>query len=40
MKMVERQKLGVVEMKCLQGMCGVTRMDRWRNQGMRRRVGI
>ena len=32
--------LDVLENKCLQGMCGVTRMHRWRNDEVRRRVCV
>ena len=32
MRVEERNKLDVTEMNCLRSMCGVTRMDRWRNE--------
>ena len=32
MKVKERDKLDVAEMKCLRSKCGVTRMDRMRNE--------
>merc|ERR1712074_391147 len=38
MKVEERGKLDVAEMKCLRSMCGVTRMDRVRNEVVRERV--
>ena len=34
------KRLNVAEMKCLRGMCGVTRMDRIRNEEVRRRTGV
>jgi len=40
MKVEERGKLDVAEMKCLRSMCGVTRMDRVRNEVVRERVGV
>ena len=40
MKVKERDKLDVAEMKCLRSMCGVTRMDRVRNEVVRERVGV
>jgi len=40
MKVEERDKLDVAEMKCLRSMCGVTRMDRVRNEVVRGRVGV
>ena len=40
MKVEERNKLDVAEMKCLRSMCGVTRMDRVRNEVVRERVGV
>ena len=39
-KVEERDKLDVAEMKCLRSMCGVTRMDRVRNEVVRERVGV
>ena len=40
MRVEERDKLDVAEMKCLRSMCGVTRMDRVRNEVVRERVGV
>ena len=40
MKVKEREKLDVAEMKCLRTMCGVKRMDRVRNEAVRVRVGV
>ena len=40
LKVEEREKLDVAEMKCLRSMCGVTRMDRVRNEVVRERVGV
>ncbi len=36
---VERRRLNVMEMRCLRSICGVTRMDRVRNDEVRRRTG-
>ena len=36
----ERKKLNVGEMRCLRSMCGVTRLDRVRNEEIRRRTGV
>ncbi len=36
----ERNRLDVYEMRCLRSMVGVTRMDRVRNEEVRRRAGI
>ena len=36
----ERRKVNVLEMKCLRRLVGVSRMDRVRNEEVRRRVGI
>ena len=36
----ERRKVNVLEMKCLRSLVGVSRMDRLRNEEMRRRAGI
>ena len=36
----ERRKVNVLEMKCLRSLVGVSRMDRVRNEEVRRRVGI
>ena len=40
MKVTERQKLNVFEMKCLRGMNGVSRLDRVRNEVVRARTGV
>ena len=32
LRVEERRKLDVMEMRCLRSMCGVTRMDRLRNE--------
>ena len=40
MRSAERRKVNVVEMKCLRSLVGVSRMDRVRNQEVRRRAGI
>ncbi len=36
----ERKRLNVMEMRSLRSMCGVTRMDRVRNEEVRRRTGV
>ena len=36
----ERRKVNVIEMKCLRSLVGVSRMDRVRNEEVRRRAGI
>ena len=36
----ERRKVIVIEMKCLRSLVGVSRMDRVRNEEVRRTVGI
>ena len=36
----ERRKVNVLEMKCLRNLVGVSRMDRVRNDEMRRRAEI
>ena len=36
----ERRKVNVLEMKCLRSLVGVSRMDRFRNEEVRRRAGI
>ena len=36
----ERRKVNVLEMKCLRSLVGVSRMDRVRNEKVRRRAGI
>ena len=40
MREEERRSLNVFEMKCLRSMIGVTRMDRVRNEEVRRRTGV
>ena len=35
-----REERCVLEMKCLRSLVGVSRMDRVRNEGVRRRAGI
>ena len=40
MRSVERRKVCVLEMKCLRSLVGVSRMDRVRNEEVRRRTGI
>jgi len=40
MSVNEKKKLEVFEMKCLRRICGVNRMDRIRNEEIRRRCGI
>ena len=40
MKVTERQKLNVFEMKCLRSMTGVSRLDRVRNEVVRARTGM
>ena len=40
MKVTERQKLNVFEMKCLRSMTGVSRLDRVRNEVVRARAGV
>ena len=40
MRSAERRKLNVLEMKCLRSLVGVLRMDRARNEEVRRRAGI
>ena len=40
MKVTERQKLNVVEMKCLRNMTGVSRLDWVRNELVRARTGV
>ena len=36
----ERRKVNVLEMNCLRSLVGVSRMDRVRNEEVRRRAGI
>ena len=40
MKVSERRRLNVFEMKCLRSMAGVTRWDRLRNEVVRERTGV
>ena len=40
MRSAERRKVKVLEMKCLRSLVGVSRMDRVRNEDVRRRAGI
>ena len=40
MRITERRKVNVLEMKCLRSLVGVSRMDRVRNEEVRRRDGI
>ena len=40
MRSAERRKVNVLEIKCLRSLVGVSRMDRVRNEEVRRRVGI
>ena len=40
MKVTERQKLNVFEMKCLRSMTGVSRLDRVRNEVVKARTGV
>ena len=40
MRSAERKKVNVLEMKCLRSLIGVSRMDRVRNEEVRRRAGI
>ena len=40
MRSAERRKVNVLEMKCLRSLVGVSRMDRVRNEAVRRRAGI
>ena len=40
MKVTERQKLNVFEMKCQRGMTGVSQLDRVRNEVVRARTGV
>ena len=39
MRSAERRKVNVLEMKCLRSLVGVSRMDRVRNEDVRRRAG-
>ena len=40
MRSAERRKVNVLEMKCWRNLVGVSRMDRVRNEEVRRRAGI
>ena len=40
MRSAERRKMNVLEIKCLRSLVGVSRMDRVRNEEVRRRAGI
>ena len=40
MRNAERRKVNVLEMKCLKSLVGMSRMDRVRNEEVRRRTGI
>ena len=40
MRSAERRKVNVLEMKCLRSLVGVSRMDRVRNEEVRRRAGM
>ena len=40
MRSAERWKVNVLEWKCLRSLVGVSRMDRVRNEEVRRRAGI
>ena len=40
MRSAERRKVNVLEMKCLRSLVGVSRMDRVRNEEVRRSAGI
>ena len=40
MRSAERRKVNILEMKCLRSLVGVSRIDRVRNEEMRRRAGI
>ena len=40
MRIAERRKVNVLEMKCLRSLVGVSRMDRVRNEEVRMRAGI
>ena len=40
MRSAERRKMNVLEMKCLRSLVGVSRMDRVKNEEVRRRAGI
>ena len=40
LRSAERRKVNVLKMKCLRSLVGVSRMDRVRNEEVRRRAGI
>ena len=40
MRSADRKKVNVLDMKCLRSLVGVSRMDRVRNEEVRRRAGI
>ena len=40
MRSAERRKVNVLEMKCLRSLVGVSRMDRVKNEEVRRGAGI
>ena len=40
MRSAERRKVNVLEIKCLRSLVGSSRMDRVRNEEVRRRAGI
>ena len=40
MRNAERRKVNLLEMKCLRSLVGVSRMNRVRNEEVRRRAGI
>ena len=40
MRSAGRRKVNVLEMKCLRSLVGVSRMDRVRNEEVRKRAGI
>ena len=40
MRSAERMKVNVLEIKCLRSLVGVSRIDRVRNEEVRRRAGI
>ena len=40
MRSAERRKVNILEMKCLRSLVGVSRMNRVRNEELRRRAGI
>ena len=40
MRSAERRKMNVLGMKCLRNLVGVSRMNRVRNEAVRRRAGI